>query len=1204
MRLILLGEPRVVDATGADPGLPAGKPFAALCYIALSDRPVSREALQDLLWPDSPPARGKASVRQALWTLRTHLGEDVVVEGPGGLRASPELRTDLDELGRAMEEAKPFQALELWQGGPLAHLDMAGAPAWSAWKDRLFTSWERRLGDLLEATADAAAPEDRTRLLEHARDLRPHRPAAHLALISELVELGRLDDAEAALVRARRELPSAADRALLDDAETRLRSARTSLLSAEESLGIRDLREAVGRSSPFSRLRHAVLDARRRKRWVARGLCGPAGIGKTHLARHLVRSARDDGFAVTWVEARPPDQDIPYGLLASLVRDLVALPGALGISRAADRVLRYFLPAGLPGDSDSPDRAPPPTAVGDAVADLVEAVAHETPLLVVVDQVQWADPASRGVLRQLAGLRGAGPAVLLFLRRTADRPGRNDPGSLGMGREEWMDLDRLSRSDVEELLPSVVPGWDESERAGLARDVRRLTGGNPGLVTALLRDWDPVRSRPRPAPDGGGADLAARGVPAGGRLHTTVRERMEGLSAEAREAGRRLARRVPTAGRARPFVPEGTGMPWSGPTGPAAELVEAGLAFRGDQGRVRLLGPPIREILHADAPPARRGYRWWVAAAAALAVVFAGYVTVALPDGDGDLPGYLLLSMNSENRTEMWSLSAAGRWVRDGAGQVSGNAMGAPFGSRRPGGGTAWVGTQGSHARAPDVVVPGDPPRVLVERGGDDNVTSLSPDGRRALISTQDTTFPWFRKDLGVLDLETGELRIIWRPDFAPLSPKWDASGRRILTGANHPGAADTVYVLRPDGSVARALPAPPGDLETTRWCGDAILASVLPAGRLSTWYVHTPDDAAWRPLPPSVPLSRTGDCSPDGRRVATVEPTQGGSLVRIRQRDGGRVLSSFQVPFVVGRLEWLPEPVAGPVGLEILDPPARVPWGARRVLRAEAAFSDGSRRRTGIEWRSLTPRVVSTRGDTLVANQPGRGRVVAVLDGWLRDTVSLQVVRSDSVPEALLLDRLASLDSAAWLTLGDVEVRSGPDSTLVLHSDPNARYFDGLMLRELPAGQGLTVELEFRLPLTRSDRQAISLCLADQIPPPEGADRGSREEWAVRHRACIVYPAFELARFEPSEVRLMVDRDQLGGTPVPGLPTDGWVHLGLQVRADGEVKLVVNNRVVSTHPTHLALQPSTSLDLLVQARTADTQLGLRNLAVWRGPRY
>ncbi len=1207
MRLILLGEPRVVDPTGADVGLPAGKPFAALCYVALSERPVSRDALQELLWPDSPPARGKASVRQALWTLRKHLGDEVLTEDGGRLRASPALRTDLDELARAIEEARPLQALELWKGGPLARLDLVGAPAWSSWKDRLVTSWERRLGDLLDVAADAARGPERVRLLEHARDLRPFRPAGHVALASELVDLGRLEEAEAALGRARRELPSAEDRTLLEGPERRLREARKASLSTEEALGIRELREAVGRGAPFSRLRHAVLEAGRRNRWVVRGLCGPAGIGKTHLARHLARSARDDGFAVSRVEARPPDRDLPYGVLATVVRDLVALPGALGISRQADRVLRWFLPVGLPGDADSPERPPPPTAVGDAVADLVEAVAHETPLLLVVDQLQWADADSRAILRQLVRAGGSGPVMVLLLQRRCDPPGRNDPGSFGLRRDDWVELGRLTASDIEELLPAFAPGWTEVDRARLAREIRDLTGGNPGLVTALLRDWNPAAS-PEGSGDasGGPAGLPPGGLPRDGLLRATLAERIEGLSPEAREAGVRLARSSAGPARARPFSPHGGGLPWTGPTGVAAELVEWGLAHRDERGRVHLLGPPVREAFRAEGSGRRTwGSRGWAAALLGLAALLTGWGTVATRAGHEAPGGYMVVSSSSESRSEIWAPSPTGRWLREESVRISVEGVSAPFGARRPRGGTAWVGLQGSQERAPDVVLPGDPPRLLVDRGGDDNVTALSPDGRLALISTEDTAAPRFRKDVALLDLQSGDLRVIRSPAAFPVFLEWSPDGTRILTGVNHPGGADTTYVLRPDGSVEEALPTPPGDLASALYCGRDLLVAVLPPGEVARWYVREPGASDWVPTPASFRLDRSGTCSPDGSRLATVERTEEGSRIRIHERDDGRVVESFEVPYVVSRIRWLPDPVAGPVRVKVVSRPGRIPWGARRVLEARVVLSDGTLSRDSVEWRSLTPRVVSMRGDTLVANQPGRGRVVAVRDGWLRDTLAVEVVRSGPVgDEVVRLDRLATLDSAAWLTLGDVEVRTGPDSVLVLRSDPNARFFDGLMLRGLPAGQGLTVELEFRLPVTRSDRQAISLCLADHLPLAEGADPRWRQEWSARHQACGHYPAFELARFDADEARLVVDGESLGGTPVPGLPTDGWTHMGLQVRADGEVRLVVNNRVVSTHPTRMPLRPATSLDLLVQARTADTELSLRNLAIWRGPRY
>jgi DNA-binding SARP family transcriptional activator len=77
-RIGILGPPRIVAREGSpEASLSLGKPFGPLSYLVVEDRPVSREELSTLLWPNSPPSRARHSVRQAVWLIRKSLGEEV-----------------------------------------------------------------------------------------------------------------------------------------------------------------------------------------------------------------------------------------------------------------------------------------------------------------------------------------------------------------------------------------------------------------------------------------------------------------------------------------------------------------------------------------------------------------------------------------------------------------------------------------------------------------------------------------------------------------------------------------------------------------------------------------------------------------------------------------------------------------------------------------------------------------------------------------------------------------------------------------------------------------------------------------------------------------------------------------------------------------------------------------------------------------------
>jgi len=74
-RLHLLGTPHIDDVPGDS--LPLGKPFALLAYLMVSNRPVRRDRLANMFWPNTPPERQRGSLRQALWILKKAIGDDL-----------------------------------------------------------------------------------------------------------------------------------------------------------------------------------------------------------------------------------------------------------------------------------------------------------------------------------------------------------------------------------------------------------------------------------------------------------------------------------------------------------------------------------------------------------------------------------------------------------------------------------------------------------------------------------------------------------------------------------------------------------------------------------------------------------------------------------------------------------------------------------------------------------------------------------------------------------------------------------------------------------------------------------------------------------------------------------------------------------------------------------------------------------------------
>ncbi|WP_306215769.1 ATP-binding protein, partial [Actinoplanes sp. RD1] len=212
-------------------------------------------------------------------------------------------------------------------------------------------------------------------------------------------------------------------------------------------------RRLRGRDAELSRLT-GVLDAVARRgagRLVL--VRGEAGIGKSALIETIARRAGDRGFAVASGKAEESDQLAPLSSLLAAVRRL--LSGDDFAALAALREQRYWLV--------------------EQIAALIETRTRRGPVLVAVDDVQWADPLSRFALRVLPGRLTASPVLWLLAGREVMEPPPGPPCDM-------VALGPLSAQAVQEVAADIL---------GAAADagVRRLlegAGGNPFLAVELL----------------------------------------------------------------------------------------------------------------------------------------------------------------------------------------------------------------------------------------------------------------------------------------------------------------------------------------------------------------------------------------------------------------------------------------------------------------------------------------------------------------------------------------------------------------------------------------------------------------------------------------------------------------------------------------------------------------------------------------------
>jgi DNA-binding CsgD family transcriptional regulator len=220
--------------------------------------------------------------------------------------------------------------------------------------------------------------------------------------------------------------------------------------------------QLVGRANELSQA-HTVL-----RRPARRGdggvilVTGAAGIGKTAFARAVAEQAAELGYAVGIGKAEEIGQITPGAPL------LVALRSGA----------RPLLSAGEFG-SLAPLHSEPLWLV-DRIADLLEEHAQQAPVLIVIDDCQWADPLSRFALRALAGRMIGLPVVWLLASRGNVRELADDLSGSAIDEltTQTIALDPLSQTDIDSIAARILG----TAPAGETQRRLRGTGGNPFLA--------------------------------------------------------------------------------------------------------------------------------------------------------------------------------------------------------------------------------------------------------------------------------------------------------------------------------------------------------------------------------------------------------------------------------------------------------------------------------------------------------------------------------------------------------------------------------------------------------------------------------------------------------------------------------------------------------------------------------------------------
>jgi DNA-binding CsgD family transcriptional regulator/tetratricopeptide (TPR) repeat protein len=246
----------------------------------------------------------------------------------------------------------------------------------------------------------------------------------------------------------------------------------------------------VGRGAEVARLRAAIEQAAAGQPATVL-VAGEAGIGKTRLVTEAAGYAAGLGV----VALAGGCLDVGEGVLAyaPVVEALRPLAGLLGpaelervLGGARDELARLVPELG-PRDAAGPGGPLAPSQLFELLLAMLHRIAERTPVLLVVEDLHWADQSTRDLLAFLVRNLRAGVALVLTCRSDELRPGHPLRPFLAEldrgGRAERLELGRLGGREVTELIAGIL---GEPPAPGLDREILARSEGNPFFAEELL----------------------------------------------------------------------------------------------------------------------------------------------------------------------------------------------------------------------------------------------------------------------------------------------------------------------------------------------------------------------------------------------------------------------------------------------------------------------------------------------------------------------------------------------------------------------------------------------------------------------------------------------------------------------------------------------------------------------------------------------
>ena len=535
LRLRLLGVPQILwqeqplDA-------PSKKASALLSYLALYKKPIHKEDLLDVFWPQGQ----QQNLRLTLRHLRALPGASIWLEGSNPIRLRAD--TDVNAFKEAVATRAFETAIKLYSGSPqeqlLYGLNLKNIPEFQAFiddeQDQLYTLLGEALAGRALELEESNANGNALTLWRKLTTLDTLHETAHRGIMRTLYRQGFIQEALAQLETCRRHLKSELGLELSEETRELARAIERSrghlplTIKSRERLPKSLLRppELIGRELEWAKMEEAW----RKNQHIF--IAGSAGSGKTRL---MMDFAKTKGEKIGPSIGKPGDKYVPF---SSMVRNVELTANALLPSHLepwAKKQLARVAPTVFSEATRDSYADEGLSTIYQAWLHFIEAATCYFDVLISED-VHFFDATSMEVASYaFAHLHGSekltnqqAKAVVTF--RPAEMPSifaETLEPLAEQGVFTVIELQPLSESHTAQLLRSL----ELPDSTRLAPHIHKLSGGNPQLILETVKSFHET----------GSLDRVPEHIELNDGLEAIIQKRLDNLSEDAIRLAQTLA---------------------------------------------------------------------------------------------------------------------------------------------------------------------------------------------------------------------------------------------------------------------------------------------------------------------------------------------------------------------------------------------------------------------------------------------------------------------------------------------------------------------------------------------------------------------------------------------------------------------------------------------------------------------------------------